>query len=670
MTQHKEKQKQTKDKAVTGVNYLISQYKPSVIVDCHMHIQSGNCAPLLFLWSTAASFVLTRLHPSRWVLESGMSGAGKMINFGVSLMEAAGKAQMYESMAMTGMYFEMDDIEHLEDDRRHKLTKTVAISKDNTYKIGMQFLKEKRNKVYDHLASNEKIYQGLNRPLAFPCVVMTMDMEYAHIDGYYGIKVYNPIYDINDSRKKPKYYWAPIHGRIFKDDRSGKKVYLESSANPQTFSGPDQSETLDDFKKKQDDLENFGIPGIYFNEKQQRQTISVKAAPYLTTKKETKRYEQWKHQLFRTELAALQQPLKLLPLFHYDPRRWQAYGLDGNTHPFKYVHFGADQAIYLGFKMYTAQGFRPADFRRLPILRDFYRRCVVEKIPIINHCTPQGAPTFDKKQYLKFQHPMDNDAEEETMKTREVKVVAGAMVNPMDAALHRMPRPGTFVSMREKKPAGEYFNAEFVSPEAWRKVLESKVGKTRLNTLRICLAHFGGGTDLGLKWCDEIVQLIKDFDNVYADLSSSLTNDTFKDHFKRVVCNDAEFKSRIRHRILFGTDWYMTLLDGKDYMTYITEAKTFLDDIHWSLWTRFTMLNQYEFFLLHKRIELIARSMIRRRQKMAEEGTQDEELVDVLTRLKEKDIINIQKEAGHIRVAYKPLKDIENTQGRKTGGKK
>ncbi len=158
--------------------------------------------------------------------------------------------------------------------------------------------------------------------------------------------------------------------------------------------------------------------------------------------------------------------------------------------------------------------------------------------------------------------------------------------------------------------------------------------------------------------------MIKDFDNVYADLSSSLTSDTFKNYFKSVVCGDAAFKTRIRHRILFGSDWYLTLLDGKDYMTYVTEAKTFLDEIHCSLWTRFTMLNPYEFFLLHKRIDRIAQSMINKRQKMAAEGIVDEELGKGLTSLKEKDIEDIRKEAGHIRVAYQPLKDIENSQGR------
>ncbi len=262
--------------------------------------------------------------------------------------------------------------------------------------------------------------------------------------------------------------------------------------------GPDQNETLDGFRKKNDDLETYGIPGIYFNEKQQRQTISVKAA-LNDNKKETQRYELMEFQLFERCCPRPATKLKLLPLFHYV--RSLAGIRTGVAMPAVYNTVNSARTGNLsGLKMYTGAGsFVPADFHALTFLQVFYRRfgCVVEKIPIINHCTPQGSPTFDKNQYIAFRHPMDNDAEEEARKTREAKVVLPVMVNPMDAALHRMPRPGTFVTMRETKPAGEYFNEEFVSPAAWRKVLESKVGQTRLDTLRICLAHFGGGTKLG-----------------------------------------------------------------------------------------------------------------------------------------------------------------------------
>jgi membrane peptidoglycan carboxypeptidase len=71
---------------------------------------------------------------------------GKLINFGVSLLDVAGKAQMCESMAMTGIYFEPHEVENLEDDRRHKLTKMVSVSKEKTFDNGVKFLEKRRHK--------------------------------------------------------------------------------------------------------------------------------------------------------------------------------------------------------------------------------------------------------------------------------------------------------------------------------------------------------------------------------------------------------------------------------------------------------------------------------------------------------------------------------------------
>jgi len=60
--------------------------------------------------------------------------------------------------------------------------------------------------------------------------------------------------------------------------------------------------------------------------------------------------------------------------------------------------------------------------------------------------------------------------------------------------------------------------------------------------------------------------------------------------------------------------------------------------------------------------------MIRRRQKMAEKGIVDEELRKGLRKLEKEQIETIHKEAGHIRVAYRPLKTIENSQRKKKPG--
>ena len=43
-----------KDDVVTGVEYLVSVYRPVIVVDCHMHIMSGGCSPMPFLWKQLA----------------------------------------------------------------------------------------------------------------------------------------------------------------------------------------------------------------------------------------------------------------------------------------------------------------------------------------------------------------------------------------------------------------------------------------------------------------------------------------------------------------------------------------------------------------------------------------------------------------------------------------
>jgi len=91
-------------------------------------------------------------------------------------------------------------------------------------------------------------------------IVMTMDMEFAHIDGYYGVKVYNVIYDVNDPEKTPIAYWTPLHGRWIKDDRSGK-IYPcdEEYSNPLTREKID-NQSEEEYKKSSESFKKDGIP--------------------------------------------------------------------------------------------------------------------------------------------------------------------------------------------------------------------------------------------------------------------------------------------------------------------------------------------------------------------------------------------------------------------------
>ncbi|HPV49110.1 MAG TPA: amidohydrolase family protein, partial [Smithellaceae bacterium] len=124
---------------------------------------------------------------------------------------------------------------------------------------------------------------------------------------------------------------------------------------------------------------------------------------------------------------------------------------------------------------------------------------------------------------------------------------------------------------------------------------------------------FGGGTkqedtgaEYGLKWFNEIIGLMKDYPNVYADVSSSLAGkhkDNFKELFKDWYNKEIKHVDNvIRSRILFGTDWYMTLMDNVDYLEYVRDAKSFIDSLDNDLWFQMSQVNPYRFYRLDEQI--------------------------------------------------------------------
>lgn len=74
------KLKSKKTDLLNGGMHQISVYRPSVIIDSHMHIQSGNCAPAHILWDRIP--VLGAANPSRGFIE----GSGRVIYGTVDLL--------------------------------------------------------------------------------------------------------------------------------------------------------------------------------------------------------------------------------------------------------------------------------------------------------------------------------------------------------------------------------------------------------------------------------------------------------------------------------------------------------------------------------------------------------------------------------------------------------
>lgn len=693
----------TKSDLMCGGRHYLSILRFTVIIDSHMHIMSAHCSPLKWVQNISS---LTK-HMKRKTIEGLATGGGYFI-------------EVLNVLIPITWFFKLP------------FTKTPARKlsdqgKKSTRKSADDFTEEQKI-TYDNFFKNQKLYSGLSR-LFMPAVVMTMDMEYAHIDGYYGLKIYNPLYETKDAelinsmetdtkkdkvdgyddlkiykalykyednkdewKLKPKGYWFPVHGK-WVDKTELVNLYPHETMMPnyvpvttqqfEEIASRDETRYVKvpskeptarpiDLREFEQGLGRYRMPpgssgnpaekesepfiiGSYFDAgKSKTVAVQVQAAPVLAPEEEVSVYEQWERQLLYTELAALKHPLKLLPMFHYDPRRWQTYGISGNAYPFSQVR--GDNALYLGFKMYTAQGYKPLD-SRLPIMEDFYARCRRDRIPILNHCTPGGASTYEKKEYLNFYHL--NDSEADRKKQKE------AAASNCDAE--------------------NYFDEHFVSPNAWKTLLDATVGfnneKTgacemvQLNELYLCLAHFGGRSEKGLRWNKQIIDMILEgvtlqrsiedgrkpikvykYPNLYTDISSSFADEGFRDHFTTIIAKEGN--ERLRERILFGTDWYMTfsynpLTNSKNFRQYCEAAKACLDKIDRSLWPRFTQVNPFNFYRLDTEIGRIAKNIIKRRG--------DEDVKRFLTRLYPEQEEEIRREAAYLQIANQDYLNLRET---------
>jgi hypothetical protein len=599
-----------------GEEHLVSIGQPCVIIDSHMHIQSGRCAPLQYVRSL---FALTSTMTRKWIEESGVLG-GRLLEFLFEPVSAPYRA-LERAFSDTP---ENSEKEFFEAFPFRKLTEQ---SKKSTFEISQTFMTS-REKVYQEYFLTSPCYRDVSH-LAMVSVVMTMDMEYAHIDGYFGIGLYNALYKSREDldANKPCAYWTPQHGRwVERMDRTGHTLLefrsgvrgaytslADDSKKPRTL-----PETDSEYQSYGKAAKQYGLIGKYHDKASGKgKEVRLEAIPVLLPDSETDLYENWRKQLQLTEQAVLTKPLQLLPMFHYDPRRWQ---LHGNHEPMSKV---GEQGIYLGFKMYTAQGYRPWD-PWLPVLEDFYVQCCTRRIPIMNHCTPLGAATFERKLYRDFQHP-GRSAEDD--------------------------------SQKEGLSALDYFNEHYVSPAAWKKVLDRTITlddeKTQtcreiaLCDLHLCLAHLGGPTETGKKWGRQIIDMIESrkYPHLYTDISSSFADDQFRADFKEMI----QKHPRIKSRILFGTDWFLTLnysnfpRISKDYWDYCVETKQFLDSFDTSLWPKFIQHNPYSFYCIANSINRISGNISKLRS--------DLNIEDVMGEIKVTNEINLHKLSDYLKSA-------------------
>ncbi len=119
------------------------------------------------------------------------------------------------------------------------------------------------------------------------------------------------------------------------------------------------------------------------------------------------------------------------------------------------------------------------------------------------------------------------------------------------------------------------------------------------------------GDEQIIKMISEKVGDYQKYPNLYTDIAYSFAYKSFRKYFFNNLMKGPD-AALLKDRILFGTDWYLTLLDSVDYVKYCKEAKEALDGFDNSLWFRFTQYNPHRFYRLgdEDQIGRIAKNII------------------------------------------------------------
>lgn len=469
-------------------------------------------------------------------------------------------------------------------------------------------------------------------------MVMPMDMDFGHIAGYYGQQIYHPV----ETRLAEDVRVQSVGGIVATQtmtrrplppgstERVGRRP-TERVFVPSSDPGVPPIELVVDRTVVREEGPFYHYAEYREDERRFKDSRLVKEARWLP-EDEFKAFEAYPKQVLDTLAGAARYPWTLLPLFHYDPRRWNAGPTTvpskkrvGDREfesfpqrwdaPFRAYFSSKDNRPFIGIKQYTALGYRPLD-PRLEHQHDFYRRCTdaTDPIPIVCHCSPAGQYSLERPLYVREQVAKECG---ERVKERDPVTVNKAAL----AAYEK-----TTKALIEQRGLGSddwdeyWFSEHYVSPFAWREVLK------RYPSLRLALAHFGGDeapaythwakkfpspVDPGLldrpwsaplSWDDAIVKLCKEYENFHVDISFFILDGMRRNRFEDML----EKFPHMLDKILFGTDWWMTENSGLSYTKYIAKAKEALDRIDPELWQRFSWINPVRFYRLKENAEGLA----------------------------------------------------------------
>jgi Amidohydrolase len=415
--------------------------------------------------------------------------------------------------------------------------------------MGSKLLQEKPYK--DGMTEQQKaneLFSG-QAHIFSPAMIMPMDMDFAHIAGY-----------------------PPESSTIYHEGKFDKWISMAPEMPPTKIT----------------------VDGVYYFDRKEAPAPENKGVLVDVSHERPNQawvFQSYYFQHISTIASVKKNPWQLIPMFHYDPRRWcnpSGGEMDDDNwihgpwdEPFKYIATLKNAGIFIGFKMYPPLGYKPLD-PRLPNLEKFYARCEAEGIPILTHCSPGGMTTHEAKFYNSF---------DKADLTNQPSRIVSCTYDPCT-------------------PLGYFFD-EYVHPKNWRPVL------MKFPKLKICLAHFGGAEwdEIGLAsdWVEEITNLCDPkivqghnskgeihFENVYTDLSCYNLEDSSTKKNVAELFRAMKFSGRYRHlqdKVIFGVDWYLSLITGApEYRQYVESFFDAMGDCDKWQWYRSALVNPATFY--------------------------------------------------------------------------
>lgn len=223
------------------------------------------------------------------------------------------------------------------------------------------------------------------------------------------------------------------------------------------------------------------------------------------------------------------------------------------------IDINAIRSVYpfSGIKLYPSTGFFVFDEN----LKETLEWAADNDVPVLSHCNYMGGIYNNDANFIKA-----------NLNVRDV--YTGAPYN------------ATYNSKLKNQENCSFY----LEPESYRTMLQyfKQRSQTGKKDLKICLAHYGGDKHIigelsgkqieesalhGKRmrnWCGQIRDLMKDYPNLYTDISYAISNPSIHELIIKDL-QDPDF----RDRIMFGTDFFLTereVAERTDYTIFREKA--------------------------------------------------------------------------------------------------